>query len=419
MTYTGTDTNFLTDSKSPLLGVTPAVASAEHNSILPAPPACARIQDSTEEATTSIVNECISGYFVTVSNVFRMKHFLFLLFMIFCNGFVNRVKAQDSLVIENLVFEGAGIRGIAYCGALMELDERGYLECIDKVAGTSSGAITACLVSIGYTPQETFEIIGNTDFGKFNDGGWGFIGGVHRLKKKLGYYKGKRFLSWLEELVALKTGSAHTTFRDLRNLRGNQERCKVKDLAIAATSLNHQCTVIFSFETYPDMRIVDAVHASMAIPLYFEPVAVSPAGKVVDYRKMSTEDHLCVDGGFTANFIISYFDKIDTNGEVIVAPTLGLRLDSDEQIAEDLQQRNLAYQNIQSASEFIGAFYYIIKETMNRQTLREVDWDRTVSLSDCNMSPKVKKLSTREKEMLINSGREGVKQYLNRKSTKK
>ena len=45
---------------------------------------------------------------------------------------------------ENLVFEGAGIRGIAYCGALMELDEKGMLADIKRVGGTSSGAITAC-----------------------------------------------------------------------------------------------------------------------------------------------------------------------------------------------------------------------------------------------------------------------------------
>lgn len=343
-----------------------------------------------------------------------MKHILFLFLMISSLLVVNIAHGQDSLVIENLVFEGAGIRGIAYCGALMELDERGYLDCIDQVAGTSSGAITACLVSIGYTPQETFEIIGNTDFGKFNDGGWGFIGGVHRLKKKLGYYKGKKFLSWLEDLVAKKTGSTNTTFQDLRMMRASQDQCKIKELTIAATSLNHQCTVIFSCEKYPNMRIVDAVHASMAIPLYFEPVAITPEGKVVDFKKMSTQDHLCVDGGFTANFIIAQFDTRQENGEWIAAKTLGLRLDSDEQIAEDLKQRNLAYQDIGSASEFIGAFYYIIKETMNRQSLREDDWSRTVSLSDCNMSPKVKKLSVQEKELLINSGREGVRNYFDR-----
>jgi predicted acylesterase/phospholipase RssA len=55
-------------------------------------------------------------------------------------------KASDSIHYENLVFEGAGIRGLAYCGALMELDQRQMLAPIQRVAGTSSGAITATLL---------------------------------------------------------------------------------------------------------------------------------------------------------------------------------------------------------------------------------------------------------------------------------
>ncbi len=70
------------------------------------------------------------------------------------------------------MFEGAGIRGIACCGALMELEQQGELAQVKRVAGTSSGAITACLLSVGYTPQEIYQIIGNTNFGKFNDGGF-------------------------------------------------------------------------------------------------------------------------------------------------------------------------------------------------------------------------------------------------------
>ena len=76
---------------------------------------------------------------------------------------------------ENLVFEGGGIRGVAYCGALMEMDSRGYLKDIRRVAGASSGAITSCLLAVGYTPTEISVIIGGMNFGKLNDGGGLFI----------------------------------------------------------------------------------------------------------------------------------------------------------------------------------------------------------------------------------------------------
>lgn len=105
---------------------------------------------------------------------------IFLL-VLFAAALCGKAQAQS---IDNLVFEGAGIRGIAYCGGLLELEERGMLKGVDRVGGTSSGAITACLVSIGYSPQEIYEVIGDTDFGEFNDGRGIFIGGFHRLKKR-------------------------------------------------------------------------------------------------------------------------------------------------------------------------------------------------------------------------------------------
>lgn len=318
----------------------------------------------------------------------------------------------DSLYIDNLVFEGAGIRGIAYCGALMELEDRGYLTCIDRVAGTSSGAITACLVSIGYSAQETYRIIGSTDFSKFNDGRFGLAGGLSRIHNRLGYYRGEAFVHWLEKLIEAKTGNRDMRFRDLVDARLADSGCRYKDLVIAATSLNHQRTILFSYETFPDMRIVDAVHASMAIPIYFEPVIVCPDGHVCELDEMKESDHLCVDGGFTANFLIQYFDESEAGGKRIPARTLGLRLDSDAQISKDMDDRQLAYQSIGSASDFLGAFFYMIKETLNRQTLTDEDWQRTISISDCGMSPKVKKLSKSEKEMLIEAGRKGVRDYL-------
>ncbi len=90
----------------------------------------------------------------------------------------------------------------------------------------------------------------------------------------------------------------------------------------------------------------------------------------------------------------------------------GLRLDSDEQISCDIDDKQLAYQHIATASDFVGAFYYIIKETLNRQTLTPEDWERTVSISDCGMSPKVKRLSEKEKMKLILAGRRGVRNFM-------
>ena len=87
---------------------------------------------------------------------------------------------------RNLVFEGAGIRGIAYSGAIRQLEERNILQGIQRVGGTSAGAITALLLSIGYTSHEISDIINSTSFKKFNDGKFFFFGGINRFKKYYG-----------------------------------------------------------------------------------------------------------------------------------------------------------------------------------------------------------------------------------------
>ena len=60
------------------------------------------------------------------------------------------------------IFQGGGMKGIAYIGALIALEENGFI--CKKAAGTSVGAIIAGLVAAGYNGQEMLYIINNLDF---------------------------------------------------------------------------------------------------------------------------------------------------------------------------------------------------------------------------------------------------------------
>ena len=55
---------------------------------------------------------------------------------------------------ENLIFEGGGVKGIAYAGALEVLEAQGILSAARNVAGTSAGAITATLVALNFSAKE-------------------------------------------------------------------------------------------------------------------------------------------------------------------------------------------------------------------------------------------------------------------------
>ncbi len=67
---------------------------------------------------------------------------------------INLPTNNNKYHFKNLVFEGGGVKGIAYVGALEVLEKEGILGSIERVAGTSAGAMVAVLVALGYTATE-------------------------------------------------------------------------------------------------------------------------------------------------------------------------------------------------------------------------------------------------------------------------
>ena len=73
---------------------------------------------------------------------------------------------------RNLVFEGGGVKGIAYVGAMQILEEKGILTDIQRVGGTSVGAINALLFALGYDNNEQRNIMWKLNFNNFLDASW-------------------------------------------------------------------------------------------------------------------------------------------------------------------------------------------------------------------------------------------------------
>jgi NTE family protein len=324
-----------------------------------------------------------------------MKKYL-LLFSLLVFRFIN---AQPPVEIKNLVFEAAGIRGIAYCGAIQEMEAKNLMNNVEKLAGTSSGSITALAISLGYKGKELEKIVSKTNFKKFNDGGFFFIGGLTRIKKYFGWYKGKKIERWLGKIIEEKTGDAEITFEQLRQ-KG------FKELYIAGTALNKQRAVIFSHETYPDMKVKDAVRISIGIPLYFEAVFIDSTGRVFTRPKQKDGLDVMVDGGFLENYPIHVFDKAGPD-----MFTIGFRIDANAQIKNDRDKRQLAEVPISNTSHYFRAFYNLVIETMNRQHLTDADWRRTISISDGDTKPRIRKLSKDEITILLENGRKAVREY--------
>ena len=325
-----------------------------------------------------------------------------LLLPLLCFVVLTAAHAQhDTDFVKNIVFEGAGVRGIAYCGAIGELEARSMMKHIEKVGGTSAGAIMALTLALGYSSREISDIIAATNFKRFNDGRFLFAGGINRVSKYFGWYRGEQFERWLETIIAAKTGNADIRFAELSE-RG------FRDLYITGTNLTRQELVIFSKYTYPDMKVKDAVRISMSIPLYFEAVFLDSSGHIVKHPRKKEALDVLVDGGFTGNFPIRIFDSANLPNPA----TLGFRIDRAEQIRNDQATRSLASLPVTNLRQYLGAFYQMIIENLNRQQLSEQDWQRTVSIDDGNISPRIRKLSKEEKDRLIENGKRALQDYL-------
>ncbi|HEX6915347.1 MAG TPA: patatin-like phospholipase family protein [Chitinophagaceae bacterium] len=312
---------------------------------------------------------------------------------------------------RNLVLEGGGVRGFAYAGAMQVLDSLGILQQIERVGGTSAGAIQATMLAIGYTPAEIAAITSKVPLKTFNDGS--LTGGLSRMQRKFGFYKGEKLQTWIENLILEKTGDANISFIQLHQQKSEKG---YKDLYITGTDLSYRCLRVFSYETYPSMRIKDALRISFSIPLYFQPVLINDQGEILADRT-DTAAHLMVDGGLLSNYPIHLFD----NGKYTDCPggemhcynmeTLGLLLEKPNQLSYRIGSE--APLQINTLNEYFSAVY---KTLIDRPNPDEPGLNRTITISDLGLSGRVRKLPQATINRLIESGKEGVRKFFNSSS---
>jgi NTE family protein len=311
----------------------------------------------------------------------------------------------------NLVFEGGGVKGIAYCGALEILENKGILKNISRVAGTSAGAITAGLLAVGFDNNEIFILLKNTSFSSFMDSKWGFIRDAIGLFSKFGWYKGKKFQQWFELQVEKKTQNKNFTFKDLQEAVSSQKP-GFKELAVAGTNLSTQTSEIFSWEKTPEISIANAIRISMSIPLFFY---------VVNYK-----NYRYVDGGLYYNYPIDIFDNIKylsnkkygkeidydpREGAIYNCQTLGLRVDAKEEIKAVFEK--IPPQPIKNMKEFMSALIGGYMEGMNKIHLHKNDWHRTIYIDSLGVKTTQFDLDDSTIDRLIKSGQNGATDYFN------
>ncbi|MBU0595681.1 patatin-like phospholipase family protein [Candidatus Bipolaricaulota bacterium] len=316
---------------------------------------------------------------------------------------------------RNLVFEGGGVKGIAYVGALEVLEKKGILDQIERVGGTSAGAINAVLLALGYSRRKMLEILLKMDFKSFLDDSWGVVRDVDRLRDQFGWYKGDFFREWIGKLVKDATGNESSTFNDL-HVSG------FRDLFLVGTNLSTGFAEIFSLEHTPRWRVVDAVRVSMSIPLFFASVRdmrgdVRVDGGVLDNypirlfdraKYLSTENH---------TRSIDYYDvaneaKPEASSEYAYnMESLGFRLDTAREIAIFRDGAEPQHRKIDDLFDYAWALIQTIMNAQNDRHLKTGDWHRSVYIDTLDVGTCDFDLADEKKRALIEQGQLGTEHY--------
>lgn len=287
-------------------------------------------------------------------------------------------------MIFNVVFEGGGAKGVAFAGALDVLQEDGHK--IAQVVGTSAGAVTATLLTLGLSPADMLKAVtekleGAPRFSSFLErpaaddfssedlknslmanvfervdlpgvsSTWEEVldqllfaamlanpdyRGIFSLIERGSFCKDTAFINWISELLttSLAKNFDHQvenpetiTLKSLYELTG-------RHLSLIASDISHKEMLVLNHQTAPNLPVIWAVRMSMSIPLVWPEVIWRDTWGTYTLgggEPRAIAGNAIVDGGILSNFPLRLF--INGNGSqygIVTKPTeqvLGLLID--------------------------------------------------------------------------------------------
>ena len=215
-------------------------------------------------------------------------------------GGVDSILKKQNKKYKNLTFLGGGAKGVVYVGAIKALEELHVLDCIKKVSGSSIGALTALFVSLGFPAgsiglfykrffNENFtKIFGEGAFSKKNDK-WAQV--LQEFFNEMSKIKDPKYTPMInffgvDDIESLIFGGLHIFHMN--------SPYKVKELFVTGVDVKNEFLNIFSYENTPQVKVIDAVVASMSFP------------GMVCPKKIGEREYM--DGGYVNNIPSNIFD---------------------------------------------------------------------------------------------------------------
>jgi len=283
------------------------------------------------------------------------------------------------------VFEGGGVKGIAFIGALQVMEEHGYTW--EKVAGTSAGSIVAALLCAGYTSRELKPIFEEMDYQCFLQRkglGWlPVVGPMCELLLHEGVFRADRLEVFIENLLQRK---GIRTFGDL----------PAGKLRIVASDVTAGKMLVLpddlpKYDSAPEgFSIARAVRMSASIPYFFQPAILRNA----------RQPHYIVDGALLSNYPVWLFDVPGAPKW----PTIGFRLHDNKVATEQT--------SIKGLFSFTRALLVTMLDAHDRLHVEKVNAVRTIFINTLGVRATQFQMPLELRQRLFASGEEAARQFL-------
>ncbi|MGA7933775.1 MAG: patatin-like phospholipase family protein [Kovacikia sp.] len=316
----------------------------------------------------------------------------------------NLPQAEDGNYYADAVFEGGGVKGMAFLGALRCFNDAGVR--FRKVAGTSAGAITASLVAAGFSMQELEEIIGDLDFKTFlsqkkhflilNGSPDNDLQGLHglwmianlALTGQKGQYSAVPFKEWLEGNLKQRQIETFQSF-----VLKEEEKLpwyKKRELKVVVSDISKQKMTLLpqdlpQYSQSPEsFSVAEAVRLSMSIPFFFEPGVLG--GSTI------------VDGGILSNFPLWVFDA--ESNTMPKCPTFGFQLTDEKP------------KPIKGVTDILMGMLSTMQVARDRQHMETHNQGRVFEIGTAGVSTTQFNLTKDNKDALYQEGYQAAKNFL-------
>ena len=201
-------------------------------------------------------------------------------------------------IIKHLVLSGGGSTGIRMLGALQHLEQNKFwnIDHIKTIYATSIGAVIGLLIALKFDDWTTI-----TDYVIKRPWHDAFPVGVNEFFEafsKKGLFDSSVFVTFFKPFFLAKDLSLDITMKEFF------EYSQI-ELHFFSLELNSFQVVNISYKTFPDLRLLDAIHMTCALPIVISPVCID--GKCY------------VDGGVVYNYPLCFCleEQVDQENEIL------------------------------------------------------------------------------------------------------